>query len=114
MTTLQHLSEPVRGRLEIVADDQGFLLDSSQWSRETARHLAHLEGVDELTLRHWAVIRYMRERYLGSDALPNIRLVCRATGLDRKEIEHLFGGCRSIWRIAGLPNPGTEALAHMQ
>jgi tRNA 2-thiouridine synthesizing protein E len=113
MTTLQHLPGPARGGLDIRFDDQGFLLDSFQWSRETARYLAHLEGLDELTLRHWALINHMRARYLGSDALPNMRLVCRATGLDRKEVGHLFGGCRSIWRIAGLPNPGTEALAYM-
>ncbi len=113
MTTLQPLPGPARRAPGIHFDDQGFLLDSSQWSRETARDLAHREGLDELTLRHWALINHMRDRYLGSDALPNMRLVCRATGLDRKEVAHLFGGCRSIWRIAGLPNPGTEALAYM-
>jgi TusE/DsrC/DsvC family sulfur relay protein len=113
MTTLQHLTDPARTGLDTHYDDHGFLLDPLDWSRETARYLARLEGVDELTLRHWAVIEHMRDRYLGSDELPNMRQVCKATGLDRQEITHLFGGCRTIWRIAGLPNPGTEALAYM-
>jgi hypothetical protein len=25
----------------------------------------------------------------------------------------LFSDCRSLWRIAGLPNPGEEAKAYM-
>jgi len=28
-------------------------------------------------------------------------------------VQHLFGGCRSAWRLAGLPNPGEEALSYM-
>lgn len=113
MTTLQHQSVPAHGEPDIRLDNEGFLVEGSAWSREIARHLAHQEGLEELTFRHWKLVDHMRDHYLGSDALPSMRLVCRATGIDRSEVQRLFGGCRSIWRIAGLPNPGSEALAYM-
>ena len=34
-------------------------------------------------------------------------------GLDPRQAHHLFSSCRSLWRIAGLPNPGEEAKAYM-
>jgi tRNA 2-thiouridine synthesizing protein E len=42
-----------------------------------------------------------------------MRLVCRAAGLDPSQAHRLFSSCRSLWRIAGLPNPGEEAKAYM-
>jgi hypothetical protein len=42
-----------------------------------------------------------------------MRLVCRAAGLDRHKAHKLFSGCRSLWRVAGLPNPGEEAKSYM-
>src|SRR3569832_596938 len=42
-----------------------------------------------------------------------MRLVCRATGLDRHKAHKLFSSCKILWRVAGLPNPGGEASAYM-
>ena len=39
--------------------------------------------------------------------------VCRTAHLGKHAVHWLFGGCRSAWRIAGLPNPGEEALSYM-
>jgi tRNA 2-thiouridine synthesizing protein E len=33
--------------------------------------------------------------------------------MDKHAVQRLFGGCRAAWRIAGLPNPGDEALSYM-
>jgi tRNA 2-thiouridine synthesizing protein E len=94
-------------------DGDGFLIDHLSWNEQIARDLALEEGVSELGETHWQVIRHIRERYLNLGALPNMRLVCRATGIPRWKIHSLFGSCIGIWRIAGLPDPGEEAKAYL-
>jgi tRNA 2-thiouridine synthesizing protein E len=94
-------------------DAEGFLIDQSLWSEAMARDLAQLEGVGELGEQHLNLLHHIRDRYLNLGALPNMRLVCRATGIPRHKVHHLFGSCLSIWRIAGLPDPGEEAKAYL-
>jgi dissimilatory sulfite reductase related protein len=94
-------------------DGEGFLLDHNLWSEAMAQDLARQEGVGELSEQHWQLLHYIRERYLSLGALPNMRLVCRATGIPRHKVHHLFGSCLSIWRIAGLPDPGEEVKAYL-
>jgi tRNA 2-thiouridine synthesizing protein E len=94
-------------------DAEGFLIDHSLWSESMARDLAQQEGVGELGEQHMHLLNHIRDRYLNLGALPNMRLVCRATGIPRHKVHHLFGSCLSIWRIAGLPDPGEEAKAYL-
>jgi TusE/DsrC/DsvC family sulfur relay protein len=94
-------------------DADGFLAEPELWAPSVAEDVARLEGVVELTPKHWEVIRLVRDRYHATGALPVMRLICRAAGLDPANAHRLFPGCRSLWRIAGLPNPGEEALAYM-
>lgn len=94
-------------------DEDGFLEDQQRWTPRLAERIAWLEGEGELGPRHWKVIDLVRERYFGLGALPVMRIVCRAAGIDPGRGHELFSSCRSLWRIAGLPNPGAEALAYM-
>ena len=94
-------------------DADGFLADTPDWSPAMAASLAREEGIGSLGATHWKVIHLVRERYFLLGALPVMRLVCRAAGLDPRRAHHLFNSCRSLWRIAGLPNPGEEAKAYM-
>jgi len=94
-------------------DVSGFLAEPGDWTPGLARKIAWQEGVDELTAKHWEVIDLVRDRYFAIGALPVMRLVCRAAGLDPHKAHQLFKSCRSLWRIAGLPNPGEEALTYM-
>ncbi|MEJ2455584.1 MAG: TusE/DsrC/DsvC family sulfur relay protein [Candidatus Thiodiazotropha sp.] len=94
-------------------DAGGFLIDHRSWNEQLARDLALQEGLGDLGESHWQVLRHIRDRYLSLGALPNMRLVCRATGIPRAKVHHLFGSCLSIWRIAGLPDPGEEAKAYL-
>jgi tRNA 2-thiouridine synthesizing protein E len=94
-------------------DDDGFLVETGNWTPHLAEELAQEAGIDGLTARHWKVIRFVRERYFSVGALPVMRLVCRAAGLDPHKAHDLFRSCRSLWRIAGLPNPGEEAKTYM-
>jgi tRNA 2-thiouridine synthesizing protein E len=94
-------------------DAEGFLIDHLSWTKQLAQELAQQEGVEELSEQHWQLLQHIRERYLNLGALPNMRLVCRATGIPRWRVHSLFGSCLSIWRIAGLPDPGEEAKAYL-
>lgn len=94
-------------------DADGFLIDHNSWNEQMAHELALQEGVGDLSENHWRVLRHIREGYLSLGALPNMRLVCRATGISSYDVHNLFGSCLSIWRIAGLPDPGEEAKSYL-
>lgn len=113
MGTLQTAPHGTYGTLNLLMDDEGFLLDPDHWSRELATELADAAGVGPLGETHWQAIDFLREKYLTLHALPPMRRVCRHLGIDRHRVKNLFGGCRHLWQIAGLPNPGEEAKAYM-
>lgn len=94
-------------------DEDGFLAEAANWTPSLAEELAREAGIEELTAKHWEVIEHVRRRYFAIGALPVMRLVCRAAGVEPGQAHRLFSGCRSLWRIAGLPNPGEEAKAYM-
>ena len=95
------------------SDADGFLLNPHGWNRGVAQEMARQDGIGPLTADHWAVIYYLREHRLTYGSLPPMSQVCRTRHLDRGAVQRLFGGCRQAWRIAGLPNPGEEAMAYM-
>jgi len=94
-------------------DTYGFLADPDGWTSSLAQHIASLEGIDQLSAKHWEVIGIVRDRFHAVGGLPVMRLICRAAGLDPYRAHDLFSSCRSLWRIAGLPNPGAEAMSYM-
>ena len=100
-------------RVPLAYDEEGFLLDPARWSEELARTLAAEEGLETLTAAHWRVIGFIRDKFLRLGSLVNLRQVCRGTELGRDEVKALFGSCLTIWRIAGLPNPGEEAKSYL-
>ena len=95
-------------------DADGFLMNPAHWDEGLAREIASHDGIAELTEEHMAVIRCIRERYLGHGALPHMRHVFHMNHLDDDCYNTLFGhSTREAWRIAGLPNPGEEARAYL-
>lgn len=110
---LQQVTQAETERLRVLFDPDGYLADPEDWDRSLAERLARDEGIDQLGERHWRVINHVRSKYLTLGALPTPRVVCHALGMQKYEIKSLFGGCRPVWRIAGLPNPGEEAKSYM-
>ncbi|MDD4882173.1 MAG: TusE/DsrC/DsvC family sulfur relay protein [Gallionellaceae bacterium] len=94
-------------------DQDNFLADPQLWDRQLAEQIAQFDGIPALTAKHWEIIGHVRDKYFLHGSLPVMRLICRATGLDRHKAHKLFGSCKSLWRVAGLPNPGGEAIAYM-
>ena len=88
-------------------DAEGFLNDPAQWDEELAAEIAREAGIDELTDRHWLVIRFMRERYLATGTAPSIRSLGKESGVPVKELYELFpkGPAKLAAKIGGIPKP---------
>jgi tRNA 2-thiouridine synthesizing protein E len=114
MTTVAvHSQSNARQTHPVFFDEDGFLLDPLVWTPGLAHEVARSDGIGPLNHNHLAIINFVRDRYLRLGAMPLMRRVCRANHLKRGAIKELFGSCKNMWRVAGLPNPGEEAKAYM-
>jgi dissimilatory sulfite reductase related protein len=88
-------------------DGEGFFIDPGQWTEEMAAEIARESGIDELTARHWIVIRFMRSAYLENGSAPSIRTLGKVSGVPIKELYQLFpkGPAKLAAKIAGIPKP---------
>ena len=101
MTTTSIADAPVD------VDPEGFLTDPAQWTEAIARAVAADNGIDDLTDRHWLVIRFMRDRYLTTGSAPSIRALGKESGVPIKELYELFpkGPAKLAAKIGGIPKP---------
>jgi dissimilatory sulfite reductase related protein len=83
---------------------EGFI---EQWSEPLAEDIARANGIDDLSARHWEVVRFMRETYLSTGTAPSVRALAKASGVPIKELYALFpkGPAKLAARIAGIPKP---------
>ena len=91
----------------IELDEDGFIIDLSQWDEDVARYLAKEEGLDELTEEHWKLIKYLRDYFAEHGIAPMIRKMTKQSGFSLKEIYDLFpsGPAKGACKVAGLPKP---------
>ena len=101
------MSTAVLAGRPVEVDPEGFLADTGAWSDEIAEAIAAEVGIGELTDRHWLVVRFMRDRYLGTGQAPTIRTLGKESGVPIKELYQLFpkGPAKLAARIAGIPKP---------
>jgi tRNA 2-thiouridine synthesizing protein E len=87
-------------------NDEGFLVDPSQWTPEVAADIAAELGIS-LTPRHWQVITFCREDAAREGTPPGLRRIAKFSGVEMKELYQLFpkGPGKLAARIAGLPKP---------
>jgi len=92
---------------EIELNEEGFLVDPSQWNDDIAVELARREGIDPLTERHWQVIRFMRSEFEAKGTGPTVRVLGKTSGVSIKELYQLFpkGPAKLAAKIAGIPKP---------
>ena len=95
------------GSRHIDLDNDGFMLDPAQWDDEIAKAIAGQEGIEDLSEKHWAVVRFIRAYWKEHDLAPPVRLLCKEAGVSVREIYQLFtsGPARGACRVAGLPKP---------
>ena len=88
-------------------NDEGFFVDPDEWTEDMAPEIAAREGIDELTERHWQVIRFMRAEYAENGTGPTVRVLGKTSGVSVKELYELFpkGPAKTAAKIAGIPKP---------
>tara|TARA_B100001094_G_C18165590_1_gene791858 strand:- start:1253 stop:1582 length:330 start_codon:yes stop_codon:yes gene_type:complete len=97
----------------IATDQEGYLLDVTDWSEELAVILSQQEQI-HLTDAHWEVIRFVRQFYLDYKTSPAMRILVKAVGqslgADKGNSRYLYelfpkGPAKQATKIAGLPKP---------
>jgi TusE/DsrC/DsvC family sulfur relay protein len=98
---------------EYEVDEEGYLVDLSQWNEDVAKYMAVEEKVD-LTDAHWEVVNFLREYYAEYQIAPAVRVLTKAIGKklgpekgNNKYLYELFpyGPAKQACKIAGLPKP---------
>ena len=90
-------------------NEEGYLSDSSQWTKEMAAEIAKEEGIKELTDGHWKVIEFLRKDAEESESSPTIRRLKKVGGIETKVLYELFpeGPLKKATKISGLPKPAS-------
>lgn len=91
----------------IEVNEEGFLIDSDQWTPEIAAALAHDAGLGELSQQHWKVIEFCREDAAVQGQPPGLRRISKLSGIGMKELHQLFpkGPGKLAAKVAGLSKP---------
>lgn len=79
----------IEGRVFEV-DGDGFLVDPDLWNDEVAELFAKSDGIEEMTDKHWAVVRVIRKHFEENGNAPMVRVLCRDSGVRLKEVYELF------------------------
>ena len=87
-------------------DGDGYLVDSSVWTSEIARAMAHVDNV-ELDDTKWQQILKAREYYEEHAVVPPIRKFSKYMGEDQKARFKMWmtGPMKPITKYGGLPKP---------
>ena len=93
--------------VSVNVNDEGYLIDSSQWNKDIASAIAKAEGIEALTDFHWKVIEFLQQDFQEKGVLPTIRRVKKTGGISTKEFYGHFpdGPLKKASKIAGLPKP---------
>lgn len=101
------------GEILVPTDEEGYLVDPSDWDEAIAEALARREGI-ALSDVHWRVLRFMREFLDEHQLIPDARFVIRfladEVGLGDAARQRLFelfpyGYVRQACKIAGMRRP---------
>jgi TusE/DsrC/DsvC family sulfur relay protein len=94
-------------------DEEGFLIDLSQWTKEIAVEMAKGDDID-LSDEHWDVINFLREYFEEYQIAPAVRVLTKAIakkfGKEKGNSKYLYslfpyGPGKQGCRFAGLPKP---------
>jgi tRNA 2-thiouridine synthesizing protein E len=91
----------------VEVNEEGFFVDPEQWTEDMVPELAANDGVEQVTDRHWQVIRFVRQEFFDKGTGPTVRALGKTSGVTVKELYELFpkGPAKVAARIAGIPKP---------
>ena len=94
-------------------DEEGFLVNLGDWTKEIAEQMAKDDDVD-LSDEHWDVINFLRDYFEEYQIAPAVRVLTKAIakrmGKDKGNSKYLYylfpyGPGKQGCRFAGLPKP---------
>jgi tRNA 2-thiouridine synthesizing protein E len=92
----------------VQVNDEGFMTNPGEWTKEIGAAIATEEGIAALTDAHWKVIDYCRATAgsLGGKS-PTLRQITTGSGVSTKDLFALFpkGPAKKVAHIAGLGKP---------
>jgi tRNA 2-thiouridine synthesizing protein E len=88
-------------------DQEGFMVNPEDWTRQIAEVLANEIGINKLEEDHWKVIEFSREDFKAKGEAPTLRRITKAGGVPTKVLYELFpkGPAKKVAFIAGLGKP---------
>lgn len=94
---------------QIDVNEEGYLTNPSQWTKEIAAEIARQEGIPVLTDNHWKVLDYLQKETRETGVMPTIRKLKSTGVMPTKELYELFpeGPLKKAAKIAGLAKPAS-------
>jgi len=91
----------------VEVNDEGYMVNASQWNRDIAAEMAKEEGI-ELTEKHYEVLEFLRNSNEKGETLT-IRKVGKSGITDIKGLYQLFPGgpLKFSSKFAGIPKPAS-------
>jgi len=98
---------------QIEVDDDGYIINLDDWTKELAVHLASQDGIT-LSDAHWEVINFLRDYYKQYQIAPMIKILVKeigkAMGPEKGNTKYLYelypgGPAKQACKYAGLPKP---------
>ena len=91
----------------VEVNDEGYMVDPSQWNKEIAAEMAKEQGID-LTDKHYEVLEFLRNANEKEETLT-IRRVGKSGIVDIKGLYQLFPGgpLKYSSKFAGIPKPAS-------
>jgi tRNA 2-thiouridine synthesizing protein E len=101
------MAEKTIAGVTVKVNEEGYMEDASQWTKEIAAEMANEEGI-ELTDKHYEVLDYLREAHAKGETLT-IRKVGKSGITDIKGLYQLFPGgpLKFSSKFAGIPKPAS-------
>ena len=92
---------------EVQVNDEGFMTNPAEWTKEIAVEMAKEEGIAELTPAHWTVIDFCRTTAGTSGKAPTLRTITTGANVSTKDLFALFpkGPAKKVAKISGLGKP---------
>lgn len=91
--------------VNVDVNEEGYMTDASQWTKEIAEGIAAEEGV-ELTDKHFELIEFLRNKVANGETLT-IRGIGKSGVVNAKEFYAMFPGAplKKATKISGVPKP---------
>ena len=93
--------------IEVHVNDEGFMTEYDEWSKDLANQLAANIGIETLSDGHWKAIEFLREDFEQEGETATLRRVAKVGGIPTKELFVLFPKkpAKKMAYVSGLPKP---------